>query len=319
MCQRKPGLRCPSHASSALAAAQRRLANAQERVSVLTSEGSTAPPSRVAAAERRQAAAEAKFRRAVQDYDATPAGVQELESALDRKGLSKKEQAVLTGRVEHARALMTAKAEQVRYMPERPGADIDSATASAYTSLALSRDGLARTQAMIAVAPEGSPRRKRLEDQARVQARQVFDHETHYRVCAAQGAPDAEHVTPQEVTAARKAGAGAYQSLARLSHQRAAVAGGGHDERFAAAVDEAGAAWRAGHMPEADRRAPAPQYSQQWRSGQGQGSGRRGPSLFTTTDAMMMMRRMNPGKGGGQVTPGAQQGDPLGILPEPVS
>lgn len=288
----------------------------------VTADGSTVPPSRVQAARQRLRAAQSHFAEAAVDMDASTAGRERLLAALSQESLDAKQRRRLSGRLVLADALNEARAEQMRAMPSRPsGGFTDPEADRAYTTLAESRNSLAQVQAREAVVDDaGGDEAQRVRGQRTMLQQQVFTDDVRFRSVQARWAPDPEHVSPQEQTAARAAGFPGRQALAVLSHQRAAVASGSHDARFEGAVAEAGESFRARFMPQEP--AAVPQRPGQPR-GAGQQparpAGRRGRrGAITSADARRMLNQIKPG-GGEKVTPGKQQGDPLAILPEPVS
>ena len=328
MCQRKPGRRCPSHAVAALSAAQRRYDAADARLAAGQDPTSKTPPSRVQDYQRRKAAAAAHLADARTDADSTAAGRDALLGALADESLSPAKRERLSARFEHAEALTSARAQQRSLMPPMSGHRTGD-EARAFTTLGDSRDALARVDAALAVADDDSPQQRRLSAQREVLTQQVFAHDVQHRLAAAQGRPDPVMVSPDEQRAARDGDISAQRALTVLSHQRAAAAGGGHDERFQSAVRDAEAGFRRRYMPEVE---PSPgaapagaESTQQQARGAGQRPGRGRPrgggrrkrkAVLSAREAKALMRKARQVTKGDKVTPGKHQGGPL--LPDAV-
>lgn len=313
MCMRKPGRRCPSHAYRALSSAQRRHDEAVQRVETAQDPQSNTPPSRVALAQQRLADAKANLAAARVDSDSTIPGRGALLTALADDSLPKAKRQRLSARFQHAEALTEARANQRRFMPDLPkerSADMDRT----YTTLGESRDSLARVEAQMSVTTDKKSRH-RLEDQRAVLTQRVFAHDVQHRLAATGWRPDPAHVTPEEQRAARTGGMQVHQALTTLSHQRAAAASGGHDERFRAAVADAEAGFRRRYLPEQAAPArenvkrPAQQRAPQQRS-------RAGAPMLSSTKAKQLLRKAAQQMKGEKITPGKHQGDPL--FAEPV-
>lgn len=312
MCQRKPGRRCPSHAQAALAAAERRVATATERAEAAAAPGSGLPPSKV---QRRMAAlarANENLAHARMEADATVTGRDALLRELARMDVKGAKRARLSARFERADALIAARARQRDLMPERGDA---AGEERAYSMLAEARHEYATVEALDRTTPDDAPERQAVEARKAVLGERVFALDVQHRLVTSGGAVDAEHVTPEEQTAARKAGPVVLRSLAVLSHQRAAAADGGHDQRLVDAVDEAGAAFAARHLPPPQtptvERAARPAATAR---APRRASGRRS---LGAAQAQALLRQSLMGRRT-QIVPGKQQGDPIGLLPDPV-
>ena len=303
MCRSKPGPRCWGHANASVKSAHTRLTQARAALKDAQDRGAT--DTRIAALQERTDTAQAVLREAVRDSDATRTGRTRLATKLADPGLSKSKKTALTTRLTHAQALAEARRRHLSAMP--PGTPMTDVAATHLNSLGKARDLAARLEAEAAVA---SPK-----DRAVIQARletvqtDAFRHDFAYRMANSRSTPDVEHLLPREQQAWRKATPEQKTSLALLSHQRAAIAGAGHPDRYRDWVEARAAKLHEQLWP--GQPPPAPlrntRTATDGRASRGRGRGRR-----MTPERMFTQLR-------GNVTPGAQLGKEVGFLPADVS
>lgn len=230
MCRPKPGNRCSGCATKALTAAKNRLDKATSLFQETDAAGGfDMAPAKRRRAEQRVADSQLNMLHATLDYDASPAGMGELRKSLqaldDTDPKTKKAHDRLTRRLEGAQALRDDRARLVAAMPTAKAATPQASAARSRLGRAYAALSLATARSRAATGPNSDA------EQAVVKARrEAFSADVAYRFAQSEGTPDPAHLSATEVQAMRRATPDSQRAVSAMSHMRAAVAAGHHQD-----------------------------------------------------------------------------------------